>query len=44
MFLLNSIPNSWIKQAYLKGYDFESITFKAASNMFERIEVEESIY
>ena len=26
--LLNSIPNGWIKQAYVQGFDCETITFK----------------
>ena len=25
--LLNSMPNSWSKQAYVQGFDCESITF-----------------
>ena len=25
--LLNSMPNSWSKQAYVQGIDFESISF-----------------
>ena len=31
--LLNIIPNSWSKQAYVKGSDCESISFKEAVNM-----------
>ena len=31
---LNSMPNSWSKQAYLRGYDCESITVKKDVNMF----------
>ena len=42
--LLNSIPNSWYKQTYVKGFDCESITFKKYLNMFERMEIFESIY
>ena len=42
--LLNSIPNIWSKQAYVKGFDFESITFKKVVNMFERMEINESVY
>ena len=33
--LLNSMPNSLSKQAYLQGFYFESITLKAAVNMFK---------
>ena len=35
--LLNSMANSWSKQAYVKGFDFESITFKKCTNMFEHM-------
>ena len=42
--MLNSIPNIWIKQAYVQEFDFESITIKAAVNMFEWMEIAESIY
>ena len=42
--LLNSMPNSWSKQAYIKGFDWEFITFKKAVNIFERMEISESIY
>ena len=28
--LLNSIPNSWSKQAYVQGFDYETIYFKKA--------------
>ena len=42
--LLNSMTNIWYKQAYVKGYDFKPITFKNAVNMFERMEISESIY
>ena len=42
--LLNSMPNSWSRQAYIQGFDCESITFKKAVNIFERMEIAESIY
>ena len=29
--LLNSMPNSWSKQAYVQGFDWKSITFKNLS-------------
>ena len=35
--LLNSVPNSWSKQAYVKLSYFKYIIFKGAVNMFERI-------
>ena len=40
---LNSMPNGWYKQAYVQGFDCESITFKKVLNMFERMEISESI-
>ena len=42
--LPNSIPNRWSKHAYVKGFDCESNTLKKAVNMFERMEISESIY
>ena len=36
--LLNIMPNSWSIQDYAQGFDCESI------NMFERMEIAESIY
>ena len=38
------MPNSWSKQAYVQGFYCESITFKKAVNMFEHMEIVESIY
>ena len=37
------MPNSWSKQAYIQGLDCESITFNKSVNMFERMEIAESI-
>ena len=42
--LLNSMPNSWIKQAYVQGFDFDYITFKKSFDTFGRMEISESIY
>ena len=42
--LLNSMYNSWYKQAYVQGFGYESITFKKAINTFERMKIVESIY
>ena len=42
--LLNSMPTSWSKQAYVKGFDFECITSKNTVNMFECMEITDSIY
>ena len=33
--ILNIIPNSWYKQAYVQGFGCESILFKKSINMFE---------
>ena len=41
---LNSMPSSWIKQAYVQGFDCEYFTFKAYVNMFERMEIAAYIY
>ena len=41
---LDSITNSWIKQAYVQVFYCESITVKKSDNMFERMEISESIY
>ena len=38
------MTNGWSKKAYVQGFDFESITFKKYVNMFERMEIAESIY
>ena len=38
------MPNRWSKQVYIKGFDCEYITLKKAVNMFERMEISESIY
>ena len=42
--LLNSMPNSWNKQAYVQVFDCESISFLKAVNMFEQMDISESIY
>ena len=36
--------NIWSKQAYVQGFDCESITFEKDVNMFDRMEISESIY
>ena len=38
------MPSRWIKQAYVQGFGCEYITFKAAINTFERMEISEYIY
>ena len=42
--VLNSIPNSWSKQAYVQRFDGESITFKNAVNVFEHMKIAKYIY
>ena len=42
--LLNSMPTSWSKQAYVQGFDGESILLKKEVKKFERMEIAESIY
>ena len=42
--LLNSMPNIWSNQAYVQGFYCKYISFKKAVNMFERMEIYESIY
>ena len=42
--MLNSIPNSWIKQEYVQGFDSEYINFNEVVNIFEHMEISESIY
>ena len=42
--LLNSMTQSLSKQAYVQGFDRESITFKADVNSFEQMQMAESIY
>ena len=42
--ILNSMPNSWSKQACVQDFDCKSILFKKNVNMFERMKIEESIY
>ena len=42
--LLDSMPTIWSKQSYVQGFDCELKTFKKAVNMFEGMEIAESIY
>ena len=42
--LLNSLPNIWIKKAYVQGFECKSITFKTAVKMFECMDIYESIH
>ena len=42
--LLNIMPIIWSRQDYVQGFDYESITFKKTVNMFEHMEISESIY
>ena len=36
--------NIWSKQPYVQGFDSRSISLKEAVNIFERMEIAESIY
>ena len=38
------MTNIWSRQAYVQGFDCEFISFKISVNMFERMEISESIY
>ena len=38
------MPNSWSKQARLQVFDCKSINFKIGVNMFECMDIVESIY
>ena len=38
------MPNIRHKQAYIQGFDCDSITLEKAVNTFERMEIVESIY
>ena len=42
--LFNRIPNRWSRQAYVQGFVCKYILFQKDVNMFERMEIEESIY
>ena len=43
-FILNSMPNSWSKQAYVQGFDYKYISLKKYVNMFEQIDISGFIY
>ena len=38
------MPNIWRNKEYVEWFDCESITFKSAVNIFERMEIAEYIY
>ena len=42
--LLNSMPNSWSKQAHVQGFYCKSVNFKKDINIFECMDISESIY
>ena len=42
--ILNSMPNGWRNQTYVRGFDYEFINFKTSKNMFEHMEISETIY
>ena len=37
------MPNVWSKQAYVQGFDCETITFEKSVNMFEHMEIAETV-
>ena len=42
--LLTSMTNSWTKQAYVQVFDCKSTIFLNTFNIFELMDIEESIY
>ena len=42
--LLNSVPNSYSKKLYVRGFDCEYISFEKVVNMFEWMDIDEYIY
>ena len=42
--ILHLNPNGWDRQAYVKGFDFEAVTFKKYINIIECMEIDENIY
>ena len=42
--LLHTIPNLWVKKAYIQGWDFEGKSYKDTYDMFGRVEIAEEIY
>ena len=42
--ILNIMHNIWSKQVCVQGFDWKSILFEQYVNMFEHIEISESIY
>ena len=42
--ILYSISNGWSRQAYYLGLYFKAVIFKQAINMFDNMEIPESIY
>ena len=42
--LLHAVINSWARQSYIQGWDFEGRSYKETCDMFERMEIAGSIY
>ena len=38
------MKNGWINQEYVQGFDCETITFKKDINIFEHMEIVDTIY
>ena len=42
--LLHTVPNSWEKQSYIHGCDFEGKTHKETCDIFEHMVIAEQLY
>ena len=42
--ILKSMSNGWSKQAYVQAFYCETISYKKSVNMFERIEIADTVY
>ena len=43
-YIFNRMPDSQSKNAYVQGFDCESTSFQKAVNLFQQMEIAESIY
>ena len=42
--ILHAVPNSWVKQTYIQGWDFERIPYKETCTSFEPMNIVEANY
>ena len=42
--VIHAVPNSWKKQSYIQGWDFEGRSYKDKCDMFKCMEIVEAIY